>query len=95
MVADCIPTLTPPFPGDHLYCIPDLHPEIHFFIQQDEEMCDYLLCDQLTGVRLVLAQCLMEHPNFDICHWYAKQRAHELGLTNEITHHCCMVKPYP
>ena len=32
----------------------------------------------------------MEHPDFDISHWYAEQRAHELGLTEEITHHRCM-----
>ena len=32
----------------------------------------------------------MEYPEFDICHWYAKLRVHELGLTDKITHHHCM-----
>ena len=32
----------------------------------------------------------MENPNFDISYWYAEKQAHELGLTDEITHHQCM-----
>ena len=32
----------------------------------------------------------MEYPDFDISHWYAEQRAHELGLTDKIMHHRCM-----
>lgn len=38
----------------------------------------------------MIMRCLMEHPDFYISHWYAEWRAHELGLTKEITHHHCM-----
>ena len=54
MVADTILTQQPPFPGDNLYCVPDLCPELHFHIQRDEETWDYLLCDQWTGGQVVI-----------------------------------------
>ena len=92
MVADCILTLEQPFPGDNQYCVPDIRPELRFHIHRDKDTCDFILSDRLTESRLRVARCLMENPDFDISHWYAEQRAHELGLTNEITHHHCMGK---
>ena len=90
MVASCILTLEPPFLGDSLYCVPDLHLELWFHIHWDEDMHDFILSNRLTESWLRVTWCLMENPDFDISYWFAEKWSHELGLTDEITHHHCM-----
>ena len=90
MMTDTILTLEPPFPGDHLYCVLDLRPELRFHVRQEKGTRNYLVNDRWTGTRTVIEKDLLENPDFDVSYWYAEQRTRKLGLTDVITHHRCM-----
>jgi hypothetical protein len=86
MVIDSILTMEAPFPGDEQYDSSTLRPELRFYVHQDTITRDYSIDDRLTGIRHVVARCLVENEEFDISYWYAEQRARALRLTNRILH---------
>ena len=90
MVVDTILTLEAPYPGDARYTYPELRPELRFYIKRLVATRDYVINDRLTRSRLVLARSVLEDPEFDVSYWYAEQRRQALGLTDEITQHCCI-----
>ena len=90
MMVDTILTLEAPFPGDTRYDAPRMRPELRFYVKWLDHTCDYVLTDRLMGSRLVLSRDSLENPEFDISYWYTEQRCQALGLTEEISHNCCI-----
>ena len=87
MMADSILTRAAPFPGDKLFHIPDLRPELWFYILHDTETPNYILNDWLTCSRTEIVWHVIENPTFDISYWYVEILSEMIGLTKRILHH--------
>ena len=93
MVADAILTLEQPFPGDDLFEVSRMRPELRFNVIRQRETCDYVIHDHLDDTRLLITRDLLSRPKFDLSRWYATRRAQALNLSPVLTHHSEMGYP--
>jgi hypothetical protein len=90
MVADAILTTDQPYPGDDLFDVDQIRPEMRFSIFFQEKTQDYLIKDQLVDAEVVIARSLLEKPQFDISRWYAARRIEALNLDMKPSHRGAM-----
>ena len=93
MMVDSILTLASPYPGDDVYDVPELRPELRFSVKWKARTRGYEVTDRLTETEAMIPRHLLEDPDFNLSRWYAEQRAQALGLTERINHHWCIGDP--
>ena len=93
MMVDSILTLASPYPGDDVYDVPELRPELRFSVKWKARTRGYEVTNRLTETEAMIPRHLLEDPDFNLSRWYAEQRAQALGLTERINHHWCIGDP--
>ena len=86
MVADAILTTEQPYPGDELFNLEGLQPELRFSITLQDKTQEYTIQDRLVDSRVSVARNLLEKPKFDISRWYATKRIRALDLPMRANH---------
>lgn len=90
LVADAVLHLGQPYPGDDLFEMDRIRPELRVNVTRKRQTGDYTIHDQLDDSRLVVPRSLLIRPKFDLRRWYATRRSQALNLDPPVAHQCVM-----